>query len=216
MKQDQRVFWTLSIVRNSKYWQKNNVLETGSVSVFRWGKRDIYSVGSLRKSSPQSLNNPCHKTIAIQAADTRMSRRKVTGKYAVKNCTKTFTEWNSVFYLFRSPDDTQSPETRAFWVFYTIVRTLPILTKEAFKESCILLSFTITTSDVTIRVPPRWIWHSTVRTQCNICTTFVSLQRNPHLHSVCINKYVTQDLRFPRRWLWRMPSSGMWCRVGLI
>jgi hypothetical protein len=25
-----------------------------------------------------------------------------------------------------------------------------------------------------------------------------------------------QDLRFPRQWLWRIPSSGMWCRVILL
>jgi hypothetical protein len=28
--------------------------------------------------------------------------------------------------------------------------------------------------------------------------------------------YMSEDLRFSRRWLWRMPSSGMWRRVALV
>jgi hypothetical protein len=35
------------------------------------------------------------------------------------------------------------------------------------------------------------------------------------------HKFINQDwemydLRFSRRWLWRMPPSGMWCHVALI
>jgi hypothetical protein len=35
--------------------RKHNVSETGYVSVFRWGDQETCSVGSLRKSLPQSL-----------------------------------------------------------------------------------------------------------------------------------------------------------------
>jgi hypothetical protein len=36
--------------------RKHNGSETGSVSVFRWREGDAYSVGSRRKSQPQSLD----------------------------------------------------------------------------------------------------------------------------------------------------------------
>jgi hypothetical protein len=35
--------------------RKHSVSETGSVSVLRWGDGDTYSVGSIRKSRPQSM-----------------------------------------------------------------------------------------------------------------------------------------------------------------
>jgi hypothetical protein len=41
--------WTSFIVRNSKQLDTQTVLETGSDCVFRWGKGDTYSVGSLKK-----------------------------------------------------------------------------------------------------------------------------------------------------------------------
>jgi hypothetical protein len=43
-----------SKIKNIK---KHNVSETGSVFVFSWGEGDTCSVGSLRKSYPQSLDN---------------------------------------------------------------------------------------------------------------------------------------------------------------
>jgi hypothetical protein len=39
----------VAFVGRPKFW-KHDVSETGSVSVIGWGGRDIYSVGSLRKS----------------------------------------------------------------------------------------------------------------------------------------------------------------------
>jgi hypothetical protein len=37
----------------------------------------------------------------------------------------------------------------------------------------------------------------------------------PESTTLC-SKYCLQDLRFARRWLWRMPSSRMWRRVNLV
>jgi hypothetical protein len=47
-----RVDGFMDYVRCPEFWItiKHNVPETGSVSVFRWGKGDAYSVGSLRRS----------------------------------------------------------------------------------------------------------------------------------------------------------------------
>jgi hypothetical protein len=39
---------------NSKY-EKTQILESEFISILRWGEGDTYSVGSLRKSKPQSL-----------------------------------------------------------------------------------------------------------------------------------------------------------------
>jgi hypothetical protein len=49
--------WPLSGILNTR---KRNVSETRSVSVFRGGEGNLYSVGSLRKSSPQSLDTSPH------------------------------------------------------------------------------------------------------------------------------------------------------------
>jgi hypothetical protein len=43
-------FWTLSIVWLLGDTKKHNVLETGSVSILRWGVGDTYSVGSISGS----------------------------------------------------------------------------------------------------------------------------------------------------------------------
>jgi hypothetical protein len=43
---------------------KHTVSENGSVSVLRCEEGDAYSVGSVRKSLPQSLGHPCHITTA--------------------------------------------------------------------------------------------------------------------------------------------------------
>jgi hypothetical protein len=45
---------------------------------------NAYSVRSLRKSQLQWLGNSCPTTTATQAPDTRLSRKDVTRKYAVK------------------------------------------------------------------------------------------------------------------------------------
>jgi hypothetical protein len=37
-----------------------------------------------------------------------------------------------------------------------------------------------------------------------------------YLKMECRTDAFLQDLRFSRRWLWRMPSSGMWCHVVLV
>jgi hypothetical protein len=40
--------------------------------------------------------------------------------------------------------------------------------------------------------------------------------RSPLLRGRCQNISNLWDLRFSRRWLWRMPSSGMWRRVDIF
>jgi hypothetical protein len=49
-----------------------------------------------------------------------------------------------------------------------------------------------------------------VRNVTKRCHVQVTKETNKKNHNKCI------DLRFSRRWLWRMPSSGMWRRVDLV
>jgi hypothetical protein len=53
---------------------KHNVSGSGSVSIFRWGEGDTYSVGSLKKSQPQSLDpRECAKISYINPIETQES-----------------------------------------------------------------------------------------------------------------------------------------------
>jgi hypothetical protein len=60
-------YWVSELCPTSRILntRKNNVSETGSVSVLRWGDGDTYSVGSLRKSKPLSLETLCFLVFRI-------------------------------------------------------------------------------------------------------------------------------------------------------
>jgi hypothetical protein len=55
-------------------------------------------------------------------------------------------------------------------------------------------------------------WYSGVAHPHIVFTIFLEYLDSIHL----VKKLITQDLRFSRPWLWRMPFSGMWRRVDLV
>jgi hypothetical protein len=87
-------------------------------------REDTYSVGSLRKSYPQSLD---------QVQQSRCLRSPEEGKRSSLR--------NVVFLIISNPDDGQSPKTQYLCVLYTIVRTLYYLVAYsyiyAFAKECI-------------------------------------------------------------------------------
>jgi hypothetical protein len=91
------VCWTLRVLRKVYITQNHgpsidlqrsrncNVSETGCVSVFRWGKGNIYSAGSVRRSYPQSFDHLAHTTFSVDCAHNNYFKQSVKIFLSLRN-----------------------------------------------------------------------------------------------------------------------------------